>query len=364
MRDALAERLLAEVMEWTPEDIARERPILQALALYKYDEYQQFSPGMRFIESLARWLGQFASAQERRTAYDFVRSQLVFISADEVRHLVSTAYPDHIRRLLLEEAGKSMGVAPWQVRHISESSAFRALQRQTLFLGLSDGARTDAFRRANPELSNEQVLQTYDGTADRTPDLLAKLAADLSGLDTTSGESPPRFRTLVLLDDFSGSGITYLRQEAEGEIAGKLAKVHRSIMSDDLGQLVDVGRCRVLLVIYVGTEQARAHVRTLWNTLSGKDGIPLDILILQELGPSTRLIRGSADPLVPLIEQYYDSSIEDDHTRKGGADVRYGFADCGLTVVLSHNTPNNSLPLLWADTKSVRALFPRVSRHR
>ena len=364
MRDALAERLLAEVMEWTPEDIARERPILQALALYKYDEYQQFSPGMRFIESLARWLGQFAGAQERRTAYAFVRSQLVFISTGELRHLVSTAYPDHIRPLLLEEAGKSIGVAPWQVRRISESSAFRALQRQTLFLGLSDGARTDAFRRANPELSNEQVLQTYDGTAERTPDLLGKLAADLSGLDKSGAGDPPRFRTLVLLDDFSGSGITYLRQEGEGQADGRLAKIHRSITSGDLGRLVDIGRCRVLLVIYVGTEQAGSHVRTLWNTLVGKDAIPLEVLVLQELGPSTRIIRASADPLVPLIEQYYDSSSEDDHTRKGGPDVRYGFADCGLTVVLSHNTPNNSLSLLWSDTDKVRALFPRVSRHR
>jgi hypothetical protein len=51
MRDALAERLLANVMAWTPEDVARERPVLQALAALKYDEYQQFSPGMRFVES-------------------------------------------------------------------------------------------------------------------------------------------------------------------------------------------------------------------------------------------------------------------------------------------------------------------------
>jgi hypothetical protein len=56
MRASLAERLLATVMEWSPEDIARERPLLDVLARLKYDEYQQFSPGMRFIESLAYWL--------------------------------------------------------------------------------------------------------------------------------------------------------------------------------------------------------------------------------------------------------------------------------------------------------------------
>ena len=56
VRDLLAEQLLAKVMGWTQEDVARERPDLQAMASYNYDEYQQFSPGMRFVESLALWL--------------------------------------------------------------------------------------------------------------------------------------------------------------------------------------------------------------------------------------------------------------------------------------------------------------------
>ena len=53
MREALAERHLATVMNWTPEDVANERPLLQAMAELKYNEYQQFAPGIRFVESLA-----------------------------------------------------------------------------------------------------------------------------------------------------------------------------------------------------------------------------------------------------------------------------------------------------------------------
>src|SRR5579859_3059141 len=59
VRDLLAERLLASVMKWTAEDVAEHRPDLQALAAFKYDKYQQYSPGLRFIESLALWLDQF-----------------------------------------------------------------------------------------------------------------------------------------------------------------------------------------------------------------------------------------------------------------------------------------------------------------
>ena len=104
MREALAERLLAQVMNWTPEDVAEERPLLQAMAALKYDEYQQYVPGMRFVESLALWLNQFANMDEKKTAYDFVKNRLVFFSADEIAHLVSIAYPDYIRPLLIRRA--------------------------------------------------------------------------------------------------------------------------------------------------------------------------------------------------------------------------------------------------------------------
>lgn len=42
------------------------------MARLKYDGYRDFQAGMRFIESLATWLRQFAP-HERETAYAFVR---------------------------------------------------------------------------------------------------------------------------------------------------------------------------------------------------------------------------------------------------------------------------------------------------
>jgi len=49
----------------------------------------------------------------------------------------------------------------------------------------------------------------------------------------------------------------------------------------------------------------------------------------------------------------------------GGADAVLGFAQCALPVVLSHNTPNNSVYILWGpETMTFSGLFPRVSRHR
>jgi len=63
---------------------------------------------------------------------------------------------------------------------------------------------------------------------------------------------------------------------------------------------------------------------------------------------------------------YYDNHASDKHIAVGGTqDARLGFAGCALPLVLAHNTPNNSIYLLWGP-QSYRpfGLFPRVSRHR
>ena len=58
MRDDLAERVLAHVMSWDSAQITKFGACLQDLARYKYDEYEGFGPGEKFVESLAAWLWQ------------------------------------------------------------------------------------------------------------------------------------------------------------------------------------------------------------------------------------------------------------------------------------------------------------------
>src|SRR5262249_11516369 len=157
------------------------------IATFKYDEYQQFSAGMRFVESLALWLSQFDRGQERQIAYDFVMQQLVFCSADEMSHLVGMAYADYIRPLLLRNTAADIGLTERRLARVAADPAFERRRRQCLFLGLSDGAWIDVFRRVNgDEISNEQVWQTYDLSKERVEDLLRKLQVDL-GCGTDRG---------------------------------------------------------------------------------------------------------------------------------------------------------------------------------
>jgi hypothetical protein len=366
MRDKLAERLMAKVMNWTPEDVGRERPILQAMASYKYDQYHQFSPGMRFVESFALWLEQFRTPEEKQIAYNFVKSRLIFISSAEMNHFVSMAYHDLVRPRLLRQVAREQKLNEYHVGKVAGTTAFKMRQRQCLFLGLSDGARTDVFRRCNsPEISHEQVLQNYEVSSSRTTKLLDELRKDLTRL---AGSPAPKeevtFRTIVLLDDFSGSGRSYLL-DADGQgFSGKIAGFHRNITEGDAQPLAALEQAQIILLLYCGTEKAHQHLESHLERLWGPLGVSYRIIIVHELTNAISLTRGQ-DPLFDrLLDSYYDPEIEDEHTRKGGGDVKYGFANCGLPVVLAHNTPNNSFYLLWAELQKLRALFPRVSRHR
>lgn len=367
MKDALAEKLLAHVMQWGPEQVALERPYLQAMAAYKYDEYQQFSPGMRFVESLARWLSQFRSEAERQAAFDFVKSRLLFVSTAEMNHLAESAYLDHVRPILLRRAADAIPANRFHVGRVTASSQFRQVQRQCLFLGLSDGARIDVFRRANRELSTEQIVQTHELATPRIGDLLEALAVDLGGAQVGAA-SGPKFRTIVLIDDFSASGTSYyaLEPKADGTLSGKIAKFCRRLLddSDPLARLIDPKDLQIVVLLYVATEHAREYLKVRSEEVWA--GIPCQVEIVQLIPGHIRLSPDDDTPLTAVIRDYYDHLVYDEHFKKGGTDdARYGYAGGGLPLVLHHNTPNNSIALLWSyEGRELCGLFPRVRRHK
>jgi hypothetical protein len=356
MRDALAERLLGKVMEWTNEDIARERPILQALATFKYDEYQQFSPGMRFVESLAQWLGQFSLLDERKVAYEFILSRLVFLSHAEMAHFAAIAYPDVIRPVFIEQAAKKESLPPFRVSQVLATNSFKKLESASLFFGLSDGARIDLFRRSNKELSHEQIFTSVELSDDKLSEVRNWL------VNRGCKEETP---AIVLLDDFSASGTSCLT--SEGDVAkGKVAKFIARIQSNENWKtIISFPKTRLIIVLYVATEQALSIINAGISAFMKTTKIEISVLPVQSISMDVSLKASDSGPMINVINKYYDESVENDHTRKGGSNLKFGFADGGLPLVLHHNTPNNSIYLLWVEgSQKVYPLFPRVSRHR
>ncbi|MEQ8175591.1 MAG: hypothetical protein ABRQ26_11045 [Syntrophomonadaceae bacterium] len=368
MKDRLSQRLLGAVLEWNDEELSKHQPVLDALARLKYDEYQQFLPGMKFNESLALWLSQFETINERRIAFQFIQDKLIFVSSPEMNHLVDLAYPNVIKPILLKKVAKILNVPYWKQAELSNTILFKELLRKSLFLALSDGAHIGRFRRTN-QLSNEQVHSSYELTAEKLHGFIKDLRVDIAKYRNKPVDSiqidEAKFRSIFLLDDFSGSGFSLLRKKGEA-FKGKMNRIHEQIFEVDSNwaNALDPQGFDIYIIIYIMTTIAKEHVEELIGEIWKDTKSNVFVCPVYCLDNQIRIFRNAQTEINPLIEKYYDPSVMDKHLREGGTtDVKFGFADVGLPLVLSHNSPNDGLYLLWAD-ENIHGLFPRISRHK
>jgi len=365
MQDLYAAELLARVMGWQNQELVLKHvPELQLLAYYKYDHYQRFGPGRRFIESLALWLSRL-EPEDRPAALELVEEKLIYFSDREISHLVETAYPDLIVQERLRLVAEEYGIPTYKVGELSRHPRFKELQLKSLYLGLSDGARTNELRRAsNHRINNEQIWQAYELGEQKSTSMLKDLGEKLKEAEFES--QSPHFNLIWLLDDFSGSGNTYIRYDSEHKTyGGKLQKVYEQLHER---HLIDPSHYEVFLVLYVATRQAIDHIEYWSERFTSERGFkPLQLRVLCKLERNLALTETPNTGLGELLakEKYFDPRADDKHMKVGGADGRLGFANCALPIVLSHNTPNNSVYLLWGPEHfNYSGLFPRVVRHR
>jgi hypothetical protein len=337
----------------------------------KFDGYQDFRAGARFIESLADWLQQFPFA-EREVAYKFVRQHLVYIGPAEMHHLVALFYPETVQWRLMQAAAERSGIVTYRVWSDQEATlCYKRLLRQSLFIELSDGARIDIFRRANAGIvGNEQVV-----TAPRI--IRAKWDGLLKDLRGELKDDTARFAFVFLVDDFIASGTTLLRWEEKKQVwNGKLLRFWEDL---EAAEVIDshfekdwtlcvhhyIASHRATQVVTKRQEEALSA-----RTKAGKGWFKNIRFSYGMVFPEDFPVDGQRHgDFLRLVEKYYDKSIETEHIQLGGTDARLGFGQCALPLVLEHNTPNNSIALLWADTvgengqHAMRPLFRRRQRH-
>jgi hypothetical protein len=402
MKDENAQHLLAKVMGWQDQEVVLENvPILRLLADYKYDGYQRFGPGKRFVESLALWLNQF-DMPDRPAALDFVLKRLVYVSDNELSHLVQHAYPDVIVQERVRLVAEEKGIPTYRVGEICRHPRFQELQFKSLYLGLSDGARTNELRRfSDGEISNEQIWQAYELGEAKADDMLEALGKALAKAPTNAplenddiwrlfeagdkseanrlldslrtkpasaaSQQLAKFTLVWLMDDFSGSGNTYIRFDSEkGKFKGKIKKIYERLHQ---GDLIDTAHYEVFLLLYVATRQAVDHIEYWSERFTSENNYkPLQVRVLCIIEPEVGLTQGVPIELQSILNnpKYYDPLAFDEHIKVGGTTTaQMGFAGCALPVVLSHNTPNNSVYVLWgSEAHGFPGLFPRVSRHK
>ncbi len=380
MNQELALRILSGILDWGDEQARREFDWLRLMARLKYDGYRDFQAGMRFTESLATWLQQFQRA-ERRVAYEFLRKTLLYIGTAEMQRLVEQFYPRFVRDRLMNRVAEQQSIPRYRVLATPVAArAVERLRRQTLFMGLSDGARIDIVRHSNVGvLTNEQLVVATHVDKDKWQDLRDKLRTDLK-------DPQARFAIVYLIDDFMGTGTSLLRFDQEKcKWTGKLIRFKDSL-TNALEMLGDDGPLepgwQLCIHHYIGSAAACEAVRARENEARTALADPgwaqaIHFSFGTVLPPDTPIDRipGRHGDFLALTRKYYDPVLRTSHTDVGGVEhLGLGYGGCALPLVLDHNTPNNSVALLWAETDgssidggpqapAMRPLFRRRQRH-
>lgn len=372
-------KILGDILEWSHDEARSEFAWLRMMAAIKYDDYRDYLPGMRFLETLAAWLQQFDTLAERQEAYALLRERLVYISPPEMQRLVELFYPCTMARQLTKMIAQRRKIPPYRV-HLDQDAheEFKRLRRKTLILGLSDGARTDILRHGTiGTLTNEQfVIQTQVDSA-KWRSLLDDLRQDLD-------DKKAVFEVAYLIDDFMGTGSSFLRFDKDkNKWNGKLCKFLASLQSAITdGVSVMASDWQLCVHHYLATENARDSCSAkeleakkdanFSPLLTRPSEYTFGVLIPRDTCVSPDIATDQA--LIELTKKYYNTKLETRHTAMGGVKhLGLGYGECALPLVLHHNTPNNSLALIWAERpagdkngehqREMRPLFRRRERH-
>jgi hypothetical protein len=365
MKAHLAMRLLADLMDWDETRATEEFAWLRLMVNAKYDHYQGYSPGARFYVNLISWIGQFRPA-DRVTAYGFIRRHLVFVSQSEMHHLVALSMPA-IQRVMRTELAKSLDVPIYKTWGNQDSEKRLALMGiRTLYVALSDGAKIDVFRRDNEGvISTEQVVAASEISNEKWQKLKEALRERLDASGFVAEDA--LFDRVCLIDDFTASGATLIRNDDAGQWKGKIP-TFCSQNASRIGHFL-AADCCIHVHHYLASDRATNLAATSVRQYGeAANAFRFALTFSAVLSEQIVVNDGSPNDLVTLLRQYYDPSIEDKHL---GKDVWFGYRQCGLPVVLYHNTPNNSVAILWASSGSkntppahrMTPLFARKKRH-
>lgn len=377
MNSNLANQLLASIMKWDAQKLASERAALEFMGSMKYDAYDRYMPGMRFMSSLVQWLNDIKE-EDRDEAFKFIKEKLVFISSTQMNYLVDLLYDSKIRPILLDMATKETDMPFYKCSNKVVRTRFDIEKRSALVIGLSDGAHTDILRRS-AGFSNEQVLTNYYPDGKKLKDMLDELRKD----EKLKGIEKPFFRRIFLIDDFTASGKSFIRfDENDKNHHGKLKRIIDQLCTkgnDENGEKIErlsyllnpEQKIQIDILFCIATEKARTNIKSSLDdylkSAKLQDKVEFKIHIVQVLEDKLSIDIKKDNNLVNMLkkeEHFVEECVISKSYKVGKNEEPWlGFDECALPVVLAHNTPNNSLPIIWQDAERFHGLFPRISRH-
>jgi hypothetical protein len=286
----------------------------------RFHQYIQFQTEGEFPSRLVKWLDNLQTDRERQTLLLALR-HLLFIDSNQYRALAAEAFRGVILPFLLKRTDSI-------TRRLHPTFATELLERFTEYglVSVTTSLSFDDFLNVNdlaglpkPVVLGEKLAQI--------PQILDSLSDSLQGL--------------IVLEDFVGSGRQAVRVLSAVRDHWGLSKP-------------------ILFVPLIAIERATEE-------FSRKP--ELKVLFRPVLTiPRNRCVEPEARPLEPhlfkkirvVVQQTARRALARyDHFDDPPSDP-FGFGRCGALIVTSHNTPNNTLPLIHHRSVDWFALFRRL----
>lgn len=207
---------------------------------------------------------------------------------------------------------------------------------------------------------------------DKLEDMRKELLSDslLKELD----ESDRKFNSLYLIDDFTASGTSFIRKDID-QYKGKLTKIIDKFFNSKVNETsreLLLPNVDIHIIFCLATQCAISHIEILLSEFIKSRGleerISFDVRCVQIIPNRVAEEIKNDTTLVDIIkkEKYINKKNVGTKSYKVGHGEQeyFGYGDGALPLVLSHNTPNNSILVLWQDDDdNYPSLFPRINRH-
>ena len=280
-----------------------------------------------------QWLGNFqpevANYDVRRLHALHLASHFMYFGDRQIRELTRVIYRDLYKYPIVESIRRANGDT---TDLVLINRAFKEILQRTLFLGLGD-----------PSESGPHLLyyfrQENSLPKTRFADMCRVIRRDRTGKETLRF---PNINRYVYIDDFCGSGCqaTEYSRESLARIKSFDPTIHASYL--------------VLFATSEGIKQVRDYaefdtVNCVHELDSSFRCFGHDSRYFLSTGPSIvkatseQMCRGYGAKLVPAFP--------------------LGFGDCQLLLGFHHNTPDNTLPVIWYDEDEGPAWTPLFRRY-
>ena len=272
---------------------------------------------------IERWLANFTGlTTDESTERDYallLLSHVMYFAERELRELLRALYRDHYRYRLIQEIRRRNGRnAPLSVIY----EEYDVELKRTRFLPLG-----------NPSESSAHLLYWFRQENELPKDLFAHPAQLVDRPLTQPGAQflEPNIQRLVFFDDFCGSG-------SQGvELAGDLLRLLRRIAARS-GLTLE---CGYLVVVAYTEGIARVRDETSFDWVEA----------VYELDETYRVFSEDARQFADVpttIDRAAVREFAGAYGKRLFANDPLGFEDGQLLLAFHHNTPDNSLPILWA----------------